>query len=492
MWQGNRAPSPGEGHERTDASRAHVALLVVGLAAAALRLVFLADFPDVQTDEGLWTNSTKNFVLFGDWFMDERRHVFLSPVFHGLSLLAFKMLGPSMEAARLVSALAGVASVLLVYLLALRLTGERLVAVTAAAVMAFDPWATFHSRQAMTESVLVCLILASAVLVVGRGRDVALAGVLFGLAILTKLNAASMGVALGGYLLLREAPEGQGPAWRTRLRDGVVFGVVALGVAALGYWAISRLDPERFVAIFQREFAGGHVTGADGADVPDIHAGRWALDPVLGGRSALEVIRLDPFLVCFGILGGVLAWARRERGWLFLALWVGVALAFPLTQVYQPLRYFFPVVPALAILAGVLLVRLGDGPHGARRATAAALAVFIAFGSAYTAMNFLVNRGNRVALVADWLRENANPEDVVVASPAFATDPPNPVYARDFLPEGEGGFFEAASRLGVRFVLWDEAEWSPGMREALDRRYALRHRWDFGEVYELVDGSVDP
>jgi hypothetical protein len=76
----------------------------LGLAAAVVRLPFLARFPEATADEGLWTNSTKNFAMFGDWFMDGRTHVFLSPLFHALCYPLFELLGPSLAAARVVSA----------------------------------------------------------------------------------------------------------------------------------------------------------------------------------------------------------------------------------------------------------------------------------------------------------------------------------------------------------------------------------------------------
>lgn len=467
--------------------RAWLPLAVIMVMAAAVRVMFLSQFPDVQTDEGLWTNATKNRLLFGDWFMDGRGHFFLSPVFHILSLTPFVAMGPSIEAARWVSALAGVGSVALSYILALRLTGARPVALTTALLMALDPWAVITSRQALTESTLVFFVLASAVLVVGRTRrEVAAAGILFAIAILTKLSALAMGLVLGLYLLLRQ-PEAVPFAnirrvWVWRLTEGGIFGALALGFAAVGYGALSRIDPALFVEVFSRELGGEHVGAAREAGGV---LGRIGIHPVDAGRALLDVVRANPFLFVLGAVGGAVAWSERHPARLFLLLWTGMALVFPMTQVYQPLRYFFPVVPGLAILAATCLHRIGGGgERWASRPLVAAVGVVLLVNAAYLVANFAANRGNQAAEVATWLGRNADPADPVLASTVFATDPPNPVYAFDRVASTRDDLEAFVERVGVRFVVWDAEEWPPGMGEFLAHRYDEVHRWPFGVVFE--------
>jgi 4-amino-4-deoxy-L-arabinose transferase-like glycosyltransferase len=467
--------------DAAEGTRDRLLLAVLIVAAFIVRTLFLADFPLVQADEGLWTTSTKNFLLFGDWFMDERSHLFLSPVFHFLSVSSFLLFGPSIEAARLVSALAGTAAIPLVYILGLRLTQSRWTALLAAAIMAVDPWAITHSRQAMTESVLLLFILAAAVMVLGRRREVALGGVLFALAILTKLNAAAMGLALGGYLLLRPSPDGASGSWRMRIADGALFGAVALGLAGVGYWAIAQVDPDRFVEVFRRELSGEHLVA------PGEHRaqGRLGLNPVFAGRNILEMVRLNPFLIPFGALGAVVAWAVRLPGRLFLGLWLVVAIGFPLTQVYQPIRYFFPAMPALAILCGILMAHLRTGGPAGRRIMVGALVVILGFSSAYVMMNFAASRGSTAVAVERWAREHTRPDEPLLSAAYLATNPPNRVYAYDILAINEERLAAAVDSLAIRYVIWDEAEWSPRMREVLDRRYTLVHTWHFGAVYRV-------
>lgn len=460
-------------------------IIAVVLVALAVRLFALASFPDVQADEGLWTNSTKNFVLFGDWFMDGRNHLFLSPVYHFLSVLSFRLLGASVEAARLVSALAGVGVVGLTYALGVRLTGDRTLAVVAAALLAVDPWAVIHSRQALTESVLLFFIVASGVLILGRTPQVALGGLVFGFGILTKLNVAAMGLAFGGYLLLR-TPDGQDHArWRRRMTDGAVFGATALGLAALGYWAVSFIDPDRFVAAFRRELGGQHVV-LEGAAPPP--SGRWGLDPIVAGRSLLEVIRLNPFLFCLGSVGGVLIAFSRSPGRLFLLLWAGVAVGFPLTQIYQPFRYFFPMVPAFAVLGAMTLTAVASGfaTRDRRRILIGGVALVLSFNLAYLATSYAASPGNRAQMVEQWVRENTDPSERLLVAQHFATNPPNPAYTWDLVAEDEASLLQALEDLEIRYVIWDNQEWPAEYRALLSRTFPEIHRWWFGSVFHIT------
>ena len=450
------------------------------LLAFSVRVLFIGSFPRVQADEGLWTTSTKNFLLFGDWFMDERNHLFLSPVFHLFSLVPFSIFGPSIEAARLVSVLAGTLSVGLLYILALRLLGDRSIALVAALLMALDPWAVITSRQAMTESVLLLFVLATAVLLLGRRREIVLAGVCFALAILTKLNAGALGIAFGGFLLLSSAQGLERGNWRGRVGDALTFGVVALGLAGVGYWAMAQIDPGRFVEAFGRELGGDHVTAEGSA------TGRFAIVPARIGESVLEIIRMNPFLVPLAAIGATVVAATKKRpAVILLGLWAIVGLGFPLLLLYQPIRYFFPAIPALILLVAALLVALRQpAPHG-RLKVIAATAIVLAFSTAYLSMNFLVNRGNPASVVADWARENTDPDDILLLAPYLATDPPNRAYAHDIIGHFPGGLDEAIQELGVRYVIWDSAEWRPELREELRLRYREVHSWQFGAAFEV-------
>src|ERR687897_1882689 len=103
--------------------RMAAALAVIAAIAIALRTLFpTADPPWNPTvgvvwhDEGAWVHNARNRVLWGAWSTDAWNPMYIAPVFTGLEYLSFAAFGVGVWQARLVSELAGVASVFLIAL----------------------------------------------------------------------------------------------------------------------------------------------------------------------------------------------------------------------------------------------------------------------------------------------------------------------------------------------------------------------------------------
>src|SRR5687767_15335185 len=106
-------------------------LTAIVLLAMVLRGLFPAADPPwrstvgvVWHDEGAWVHNARNKALFGEWRQDEWNPMFIAPVFTGLEYLSFSAFGVGVRQARLVSELAGVASVILLALGVRRLGGN--------------------------------------------------------------------------------------------------------------------------------------------------------------------------------------------------------------------------------------------------------------------------------------------------------------------------------------------------------------------------------
>ena len=215
-----------------------LALCLLLVVSAALRLIAPSAFPEVVADEGLWTNSSKNFVVFGDWFMDGRTHLFLSPAFQALSAFMFEVFGPSIATARVISGVAGTVSVGLLYLLVLRMTARRDLAFISATLLGVTADFVFQSRLAhhrVAPALLPARVRARAL--AGCARGALFGGLAFGQRLLTKRTRRSFGAVLPFFLLggsrLRDPL--RDPAWLGRC---VLFGVVAMGSAAAVYAAL--------------------------------------------------------------------------------------------------------------------------------------------------------------------------------------------------------------------------------------------------------------
>lgn len=469
-----RPGTPGDIPDRTFAW-SMVALAVVGLI---VRVIFLGIFPDVQNDEGLWTNPAKNRVLFGDWFFDGRNHLFLSPLYNLAAWVSFTVLGPSIEAGRLVSALAGAATVPLMGYLAASVSGNRMVGLLSAIVLVLDPWTVLTSRQAMIESLLLFFLVLGGWLVLRGGRSTAGAGASLGCAVLCKLTALPMVAPLGLYLLLAEGSTGA-----ERLKRLVHFGLGLVLVVVVGYGLAYLVEPTRFIAAFARELGGEHVRPEDGSGRGLL--GRLAVSPVIAGQSVLEIVRMNPLLFGLGVTGILVLIADGGRRWVLPTAWLVFALGFPLTQVYQPIRYFFAIVPPLVVGVGLLFHRLAStAPSSGRRALLVALLlVLTGFNAAYLSANFLANRSDRVQTVARWVHETL-PEDVTIsASPHFATDLQNPVIPPDLLGDTWTEIQAEAKRRGIGVFIWDEDEWSSEARHTLESEWMLLVDFGFARIF---------
>jgi hypothetical protein len=465
------------------AERPTLALCLLLAVSAALRLIALPAFPEVVADEGLWTNSSKNFVAFGDWFMDGRTHLFLSPVFHGLSVGIFEIFGPSIAAARVISGAAGTISVLLLYLLVLRVTARVDLAFVSGTLLGVTADFVFHSRLAIIESLQLCFLLSSALALSRGGTGGAVTGGLaFALALLTKLNSAWFGVVLPFFLLGSSRPRAvmRDPVWLGRC---LLFGAVAIGSAAAVYAALYHYHPDRFVAAFRFELDGLHFAGLSR---PIVQFGRFGIDPVQAARTLLGLFRESPFLMVLATLGGVFAVMLRYSPALAFAVWALFGSGFALMQIYQPPRYFHAMAPAYCFFAAVAVLAWRDGAAVTKqRFLGAVLGVYVAFNLSYLALNAVANPARMVDSVTRWARENTRPSDNILAAGYLCTDLPNRAYARYHLGADITQLAASIDRYEIAYVIADRSEWSSALRDALAARYEKVQEWPFGQVFRV-------
>lgn len=343
--------------------RAWLLALVVGVAAF-LRLWHIAWALTAGTwfpDEVLWAHSAGFFSpLSWSAFVDERHLRLPYPagyaILSGLSLamaraLAFAPFGGDADAilvARLVSAIAGIATVLLVGLFVRRLAGPS-VGLAAAALMTVVPLHAMQNHYASadvvhTAAVVLVMMAGHAVATRGSRASAFALGAAAGLAFGTKYTGLAM-LASGGMVVVDVA---------IRRRD--VVRAVDLGVWLVAGFVVAAalacppclLDVGRVARMWQWQWS------FDAGDFPLNH-----LVPSLGwyGRPyAYELVAAFPYMLgwpvyALALAGMVAALARRDAGDRVVLATIGpyfLAMgASPITL----LRYFLPVVPGLVVLA---------------------------------------------------------------------------------------------------------------------------------------------
>jgi len=472
----------------TSGTSPHLRLLVAMLAGASLiRIAALGAFPEITADEGLWTNSSKNRVVFGDWFMDLRTHLFLSPVFHGATVAVFGVLGPSIAAARLLSAVAGSVSVFLLYVLVTRVTGRRDLGLTTALVFAFDALGVMLSRRALVESFQLCIMLLSVtILVRGRARDVLGGGLALGVAMLTKLNTVFLLPVLGLFLLARSA----GPARRPTgvgWRDSLFLAATSIALAGMVYWGLYAWHPQEFVQAFGFELDGVHFESRSN---PVVRLGRFGLDPIQLSRTILGLFRESPFPMVLATCGAAIAVVVRPRGAALFGPWLIVGMAFFLAQMFQPVRYFHLVSPAVAFFAAVAVNQGGgEGATDTRRSALtrrAVLGAYLVFSLGYVGVGAVANRATKLEQVVTWVRANTDPAARIMAAGYFCTDLPNRAYAHYHLARDTAQLVQSLRSYRINYVVYDSAEWRPALGTALAARFPVVKAWSFGVVYQVM------
>jgi 4-amino-4-deoxy-L-arabinose transferase-like glycosyltransferase len=226
-----------------------LAILVVALAARVAVVVATPDFKPIFDAADFDRHAAS--ISAGDGYPSPQLGLpgptAFRPPAYPIALALIHKIGGGWTAERLLGALLGVVTVVLVFLIARRLWG-RTVGLTAGAICAVFPPLVLLNVSLLSETLFVPLTLA-AVLAVLEYRDgrylrwAVIAGVLCGLAVLTRTNGLLMVVALAlGAWVVR-------PRWSRSALAGPVA-VLAATAVTFAPWVIrNTVEFDRFVAL---------------------------------------------------------------------------------------------------------------------------------------------------------------------------------------------------------------------------------------------------
>jgi 4-amino-4-deoxy-L-arabinose transferase-like glycosyltransferase len=369
-----------------------VPLVVIG-AAVALRVVpLLARYP-LHRDEalyGAWARliaSGKDPFLLTAW-------VDKPPLVMYLLAASLRALGASDLALRLPGMIASIACVALTYGLACQAYNRR-VALPAATLCAFSPFAILFAPTAFTDPWLTVWLLAS-VWAALAGKSL-WAGLLLGLAVASKQQGL-LGIPLVLGVLALEAVERAGSMAKPRSVRGLLVRYVLAAVAGfliifvpLMYW-----DSLRWVnrpSFWDRSLQTyGGLQLAEPRDWLNRMAAWMHQGAYFYGPTPVTLL-----LVGLATLPGILAlqrWVRRPRqpsfGFhqrfdLLLLSYVGGYVVLHVLATFQPWdRYLLPLVPILSILAARGLVFLRQRLQNMRKRSAVQLCAVFGLASLLT------------------------------------------------------------------------------------------------------------
>lgn len=351
----------------------------IALAAVvvALRIVNLdADPPawlswsaGICTDEGFYAADARQVVMHGHWSPGDFHGAVLSPTLYWLQLQAFRLFGPSLWSARIISVVFGSLCVLLLFQ-ALRLLYNSRVAWMGAVFLGFSTPFVFYNRLALMETPAAALLTAALAGIAYAQRcnahrackvDVggenqradqapyrvqatsAAVGLAFGAALVTKILAAPAGLALGLWC----AQDKEKRKWIWVLL-GVAIPAALSALLVTGPYALRLQTMDRYYLAHQ--FLPHSLHGLLG----NFSRAFWS-----GRRDGLlpALMKLDPVMLLCGILGIAVALRRRILGDVLLLGWLLPIWAVFACLSYTPTRYDVLFLPALAGLAAALFER---------------------------------------------------------------------------------------------------------------------------------------
>lgn len=348
--------------ERPLTSRSFVALLVaIALLALALRTIYPAADPPWRTtvgvvwhDEGAWVHNARNKALFGAWRLDEWNPLFIAPVFTGLEYLSFALFGVGVRQARLVSELAGVASVVLLALGVRRIAG-RWAGIIAGALLATNYVYVMYDRAAIMEALMVAFIVASwycATRAEERPWWGVAAALMAVLAFFTKAAAAFYIGALGlAAVLSIWNRRGQTSEIAIRERAAALWtlaGLATVSIVAFGVFVLPHWSDYRF---YNWQMSVTRKPSYDAASIVN----RVSWFPVLH-----DTLSRMWFELCVGMLaawGILVRWRNSSPGERLLLLWLVVGTAELLVHDVGNERRYVLLIPVLIALTAIVLGR---------------------------------------------------------------------------------------------------------------------------------------
>ncbi len=334
----------------TARARRALPFALVVLAAAVVLFTGLGALPLFGRDESLYAEAAREMLATGDWITPRVNGVYFfekPPLYYWLAAISYTLVGVSPIAARLPSALLGILTAVVTYLVAARVWGQRTGLLSGLALVTCLQIA-FIARMGIMDVPLTALLTLALIAYAawrrqgGCGAPSAF-GALVGLAVLLKGFAGFLapGVAVLHGLLYRR---GEG---RISARAMVLALVIFFVVAAPWFIAMGFQHGEGYASkLFLREHLTRMVRPMQGHGGPIFY------------YVALIFVAFFPWVVFLPS-----AFAHREVDeqksfWRSLCVvWIAaVLIPFSLMSTKLP-GYITPLFPAMAILVGIELDR---------------------------------------------------------------------------------------------------------------------------------------
>ncbi|WP_062377783.1 glycosyl hydrolase family 8 [Demequina pelophila] len=410
-------------------SRSPEAVLIVALLvlSAVVHACNMLGYPYYDNDEA--TYMARGWALINEAQLDVVTYRYDHAPFGWILLGGWlgltgdgALFGGILEAGRVFMLVVHVVNTLLVYVIGKRLSGGAITAGTIAAlVFALSPLGIYFQRRILLDNLMAMWVLIGILLLLRKPLTVKASigsGFAFGIAVLTKLNAAFFGV---GFLVLLWA--GTSGAQR---KHAILNWFAAAGGTVLLFFHFAFLKKELLPAPVDEN---GDPTSVSLIDTFRVQLGRgtssWPWDPAsFFWRAWVDWFARDSVTTAAGVAAAVLlvlmlAWRRyRTAGAVALLALIGAyALFLARGGIVIPL-YIVPLMPFLAIAVGMVAARVVQWlPRGWGRpvtASVVVLGVSAAYVTSVETTHLVEDETDNQASAVEWLEASADPDAIIV------------------------------------------------------------------------------
>ncbi len=434
-------PTPVPRRRRVLDRRGLEILLVLGLLAlsASLHATNMFGYPYYENDEGTYLSRGWAFITSGqlDVYTYRYDHAPLGWMTIGawLGLTGGDAIfGSHLQSGRVLMLVVHVAATALVYLIAKRMgNGSVPAGVIAVVIFAASPLGLYFQRRVLLDNLMALWLLVAIALLLRKQLTLTAAitsGLFFGIAVLTKLNAAFFGIGFLILLWARAAPH--------QRKHALAMWLAFAGGLVLMFLVYALLNEELLPSPLG---ADGEPLRVSFVDTMMLQAGRgdfglpWEQDSSFFQALQAWIVKdpVTPLLGAAGVVGLLIVSLVLRRRSLFplamLLMMVGYVGFLTRGKIVLDL-YIAPIVPFFAIAVGITAGwMLTLVPWRALRAwlgIALATAIVLGFSIVVPPKAAVADETSNQLLAVDWVAENVDPSAVVVvdnfAYPALAQE----------------------------------------------------------------------
>ena len=447
--------------------RISIAVLLLFVPAVLIRFVLPLHFPLIFWDEGLWNLGAKHDVLVGDPFLYGWSHAFLSPLHHFTTLLLYSLFSPGLMISRWLSGFFGVGIVAFTYLFGKRYF-DRPTGFIAAILVGYNSLMILSSRQAMLEQEVTFYMLAAAYFWFhSRPMLIQISGLFLAAALLVKAYALSLIPALIiGQILFVYPGSSNLKRGLKRVTANQWLGIfLGIAIALITYCLmfINHAD------LFLKSWLGHTIRRQDLLFMGESLDKLW--DPRSVFRFLKEFTLHCPDLLLLASFGAVFAIKNKMTRAYFLVGWIIFSFLLISLQVYRPARYYYPIIPGLALLSSIAWVYFLSS-NAKRTAIQNGIIILIVLFCSLQIVRLLpyyregTHTNKSMIQASTWLNNNLKPGEAVLSMYQTALLIDNPIIpAPPFLNERwrASNDPEIVPELpGARYCLWTSIK-APGM-----------------------------